>query len=71
MTLITSVDGLDELRAVPGVEEIILNRGPGQAVNWRDGNHGHVFSVFGTVASHVELLRVEQLVGELVHIKGS
>ena len=41
-----------------GVEEVILRRGAGQRIDWREGNHGHVLSVFGTTDDHDGLRRV-------------
>lgn len=70
METVTAVSGLDNLRAVPGVDTIVLNRGPGQRVDWREGNHGYVFSVFGTAESHDELRHVMDLVASVVHIEG-
>jgi len=70
MRTVTSVDGLKELAADPAVSEVILNRGPGQSVHWRDGNHGHVFSVRGVVADHDALRTLEQRVHDEVQIVG-
>jgi biotin carboxylase len=70
MHTITAVEGLDELRARPGVEEVVLNRGPGRSVDWRAGNHGHVFSVRGAVASHELLRSIEQHATREVQIQG-
>jgi biotin carboxylase len=70
MRTIRSVDGLDRLRAHPGVQEVILNRGPGSAVDWRSGNHGHVFSVRGSVADHEALRSLERYVNTEVQIHG-
>jgi biotin carboxylase len=70
MHTIRAVDGLDELRARPGVEEVVLNRGPGRSVDWRAGNHGHVFSVRGSVASHELLRSIEQHATREVQIQG-
>lgn len=70
MHTVTAVVGLDELRGVKGVDEITLNRGPGQLVDWREGNHGHVFSVLGRVDSHAEVLRIHELIGTMVRIEG-
>ena len=66
MRQVTRVDGLRELAEDPAVSEVILNRGPGQAVHWREGNHGHVFSVRGVVADHDALLALEQRVHDEV-----
>ncbi|MGD1057289.1 MAG: ATP-grasp domain-containing protein [Solirubrobacteraceae bacterium] len=70
MHTIRAVEGLDELRARSGVEEVVLNRGPGRSVDWRAGNHGHVFSVRGAVASHELLRSIEQHATREVQIQG-
>jgi biotin carboxylase len=70
MHTITAVEGLDQLRARPGVEEVVLNRGPGRSVDWRAGNHGHVFSVRGAAASHQQLRSIEQHATREVQIHG-
>jgi biotin carboxylase len=70
MSTIHAVDGLDELRAQPGVQEVTLNRGPGSSVDWRSGNHGHVFSVRGAVASHDMLQSIERYATSEVEIRG-
>ncbi len=70
MSTIRAVDGLDRLRAHPGVLEVTLNRGPGRAVDWRSGNHGHVFSVRGAVVDHDRLESLERYVATEVQIHG-
>ena len=70
MRQVTSVIGLDALRADKAVEEIILRRGPGQSVDWREGNHGHVFSVRGAVGDHAQLKRIQERVYAEVQILG-
>jgi hypothetical protein len=70
MHTIRAVDGLDGLRATPGVLEVTLNRGPGRSVDWRAGNHGHVFSVRGSVASHELLNAIERHATTKVQIQG-
>jgi biotin carboxylase len=70
MTTIREVVGLDRLRALPGVEEVILNRGPGQSVHWRAGNHGHVFSVRGAVPDNETLRSLARYATAEVEIHG-
>lgn len=70
MRRVLSVDGLEDLQRFEGVHDIVLNRGPGQNVDWRDGNHGFVFSVSGTAHDHDDLRRVEHAIRELVTIRG-
>ncbi len=71
LRLVTSVDGIDDVRALPGVDEVVLRRGPGEHVDWREGNHGHVASVFGTVADHDELRAVISKVLSTLRIHGA
>ena len=70
MHTVTAVEGLEQLCEDARVTEGILNRGPGQPVDWREGNHGHVFSVRGTVADHDELEAIDERVHAEVRISG-
>lgn len=68
---ITTVDGLDALRALPGVDQVILNRGPGADVDWRAGTEEHVFAAEGLVPDHVTLLEVRRAVEHDVLVTGA
>jgi biotin carboxylase len=70
MKMIRAVDGLEQLRARAGVQEVTLNRGPGSNVDWRAGNHGHVFSVRGSVADYDTLSAIEREATTDVQIHG-
>jgi biotin carboxylase len=70
MRRIVAVEGLDELRAMDGVQDVVLNRGPGQTVDWREGNHGHVFSVFGTATDHDGVRLIDRANRTVVTIVG-
>ncbi len=70
MSTITAVEGLERLRTQAGVQEVTLNRGPGSAVSWRSGNHGHVFSVRGSAPDHEALRALERFVKDEVQILG-
>jgi biotin carboxylase len=69
--IVESIDGIDEVKSMSGVQEVILRRGPGSAVDWHEGNHGHVLSVFGTVADHDELRRMIDDVATTLVIQGT
>jgi ATP-grasp N-terminal domain len=71
MRQVTAVEGLEQLCKDPRVTEGILSRGPGQAVDWREGNHGYVFSLRGTVADHDELEQIDRRVHADVRISGA
>ncbi|MGH3509239.1 MAG: hypothetical protein ACRDPI_03300 [Nocardioidaceae bacterium] len=68
---ILAVDGLDELGAQPGVHAVTMNRGPGQPIDSREGNHGHVFSVLGTAQDHDALAAMDRYIAETVSIIGN
>jgi biotin carboxylase len=70
MRRIDAVEGIDRLRADPAVVELILKRGPGQRVDWREGNHGHVFSVLGVVPDHDRLRALVRRIGVETAIVG-
>ena len=47
-TRISTMSGEDQLGRVPGVEAVTINRGPGDAVDWRRGFGEMIYSVYGT-----------------------
>ena len=71
MRTVAAVEGLDRVRADPRVSRVILRRGPGEQVDWRDGYWGHVFSVEGVVPDHGELASLAAFVDTEVRIVGA
>ena len=65
---VMAIDGIDEFSHRDGVVEVRVNRPAGSAVNWRDGNHGNVFSVLGTTTGPTELLELARAVEQKVTI---
>jgi biotin carboxylase len=53
---VVAIRGLDELRALPGVVQVQVHKGPGDPVDWRNGSVDKVFQVTGTVATYPELV---------------
>ena len=70
ITRIDAVEGLSDLRAFDGVDEIVLVRGPGQRIDWREGSEAHVFHLVGTTRDHDELHRLIAATTTLVRIDG-
>ena len=70
LEFIDSVEGLAELAKVEGVDEVVVVRGPGQRIDWREGSEIHVFHLSGTVASFDELRTLIALTTSLVRIEG-
>ncbi len=52
---VVSITGLDELRALPGVVRVDVQKAPGDPVDWQNGSLDRVFQVTGTVATYPEL----------------
>ncbi len=65
---VVSVQGLETVAELPGVEEVILNRGPGRVVDWRNGYLEFVFLVDGTVADIDELRVIDRRLRDAVVI---
>ena len=67
-TRIVGIDGLDEMAQRHGVSMVRVNRPPGSELDWRDGNHGHVFSVLGSTTTAGEVLEASRAAREQVVI---
>jgi biotin carboxylase len=52
---VATVEGLNELSRLPGVETVNLVRGPGEAVDWLEGTDSQVATVRGRVPDHAAL----------------
>jgi biotin carboxylase len=65
---VVSISGLERLAELPGVNEVFVNRSPGDPVNWRDGTRQYIYSVFGVSADYDELLEVNSFLHEQVSV---
>jgi biotin carboxylase len=70
VTWIDKVEGLSTLREIDGVDEIVLVRGPGKRIDWREGSEAHVFHLTGTTRDHDELRRLIEATTTVVRIEG-
>ena len=70
MEFIDSVEGLSDLAELDGVDEVVLRRGPGQRIDWREGSQAHVFNFAGTTRDHDELRRLIATATAMVEIDG-
>ncbi len=57
---VKSISGLDRLTRLPGVDRVILNRGPGEVVDGRKGYLEFVYMVDGTAGDHDELRSLDR-----------
>jgi len=65
---VLSLQGFDEAATFPGVEHLLLNRGPGQSVDWRKGYRDFVFAAEGTVDDVAELRALDRRLREEVSV---
>ncbi|MGO9299187.1 MAG: ATP-grasp domain-containing protein [Acidimicrobiales bacterium] len=65
---VVSIEGLDRLAALPGVNEVFVNRSPGDPIDWREGTRHYIYSVHGVAADYDELLEIDRFIHEEVSI---
>src|ERR1700728_2876511 len=54
---IETITGVEELKHLPGVDHVIVNRGAGEAVDWRQGHRDFVVPVYGSGRGYGEVER--------------
>jgi biotin carboxylase len=57
---LTSIDGLERLKLLPGVESVYLHHPPGTAIDARDGTRSYLFAVVGSADDYAGVLAVEE-----------
>jgi len=67
---ITSVDGLDAVRAIPGVERVVPGIAQGSAFSWRTGTLSFAAEISGTAADHEAARRIRDQVLASVVVSG-
>jgi biotin carboxylase len=65
---IVSIEGLDRLAEQPGVNEVFVNRSPGDPVDWHEGTRHYIYSVYGVSTDYDELLEIDRFIHEEVSI---
>jgi biotin carboxylase len=65
---VVSIEGLDRLAELSGVNEVFVNRSPGDPIDWREGTRHYIYSVYGVSADYDELLEIDRFIHEEVSI---
>jgi biotin carboxylase len=55
-----SIDGLEQLKALPGVESLFLHHPPGTVLDARHGTRSYLFAVVGSAADYAGVLAVDE-----------
>ena len=66
---VTRIENLQEVRQIPGVVSLALNRQAGERVDWREGFASRVYSVYGAVDDHDELWKVRERIVHTVRLE--
>ncbi len=66
---IVAMSGHEAVAELPGVEELTVNRQPGDRVNWRLGLPDFVISVYGSADSHQAVHDRSDRIDELVRVE--
>jgi biotin carboxylase len=65
---LVSIEGLGRLAELPGVNRVLMNRTPGDAIGLWDGNFHYICSVYGVGADYDEVLEIDRFIHEEVSI---
>lgn len=65
---VRTVDGLQKVAALPGVDSVSVHLGPGEAVDAREGTRAFVAAVVGCAESHDEVLAVDRRMYQLTDV---
>lgn len=65
---VLSVEGLELVRALPGVQSVYLHHAPGTEIDARHGTRAYVYAVVGRAADHAEVVAVEEFLRSAVKI---
>lgn len=65
---VTSVDGLDRVATLPGVELVSLSKSPGDTLDWRWGTSNQVVTVRGQVSDYEALSALIHSIDEVLQI---
>jgi len=55
---IETIEGLDTLADIPGVERVVPGLQPGDDFDWRTGSHAFAATILGTAPDHATALRI-------------
>jgi hypothetical protein len=67
---VTSVEGLDAARAIPGVERVTPGIAQGSEFSWRTGTMSFAAEVSGTAADHEAARRIREQVLASIIVSG-
>ena len=65
---VVSIEGLDRLSELAGVDKVLSNRNPGDAIDLWDGTRHYVFRAYGVSSDYESLLEIDRFLHEEIAI---
>ena len=63
------LDNVDQVGRLPGVDAVVINRRPGDRLDWREGWDGHILMVFGFADNHAGMWQTRQRISEVIQLE--
>jgi biotin carboxylase len=68
-TSLLKLDGIEEVSASEGVVDVVVNKRPGDELDWRDGNHGFLIAVLGWAPDHDAMFAARRRISDTVGVE--
>jgi biotin carboxylase len=68
-TSLVRLDGVKELGTTEGIHDVVVNKRPGDVIDWRDGNQGFVIAVVGWAPDHDAVFAARHRVAETIDVE--
>jgi biotin carboxylase len=65
---VTAITGIDTLASHPGFDNLIVHRGPGSWVDWKDGSRTFILAVVGEAPDHDAVIAIERALRQEVTV---
>ncbi len=67
-TSLVKLDGIEEVAASEGVVDVVVNKRPGDELDWRDGNAGFLIAVLGWAPDHDAMFAARRRIGDAIDV---
>jgi predicted ATP-grasp superfamily ATP-dependent carboligase len=68
-TSLVKLDGVDEVAASEGVVDLVVNKRPGDELDWRDGNAGFLIAVLGWAPDHEAMFAARRRISDTIDVE--
>ena len=68
-TSLVKLDGVEEVAASEGVVDVVVNKRPGDELDWRDGNAGFLIAVLGWAPDHDAMFAARRRISDAIDVE--